>query len=139
MSQKLYAQLSQLQDKIQDKLLIVSTEEEAVYRMLGELIKECYQLLSSIEEVAQQSSCQAIFLSELPEGEAIMEETLEILEECIGLPFKVLISQKMYETIEDQMADLDDWVETLNESLEESSCYFPYIESWDIGVFLEKR
>lgn len=139
MSQKLYVQLSQFQDKIQDKLLGVTTEEKAVYHMLSELMKECHQLLSAIEKVAQTPSCQAIMLAELPEGEAIVEETLAILEESIELPFKLLISKKVYEAIEDQMADLDDWIETLNESLEPFSYSFPYIESWDMGVFLESR
>lgn len=140
MSQKLYAQLSQFQNKIQDKLLVVEMEEEkAVYNMLSELIKECHQLFSTIEEAAKTPSYQEVLLAELTEGEALMEELLEILEECIELPFKVMMRQKVYETIEDQMADLDDWIETLNESLDQPSCYFPYIESWDIGVFLEKR
>lgn len=140
MSQTLYIQLDQFQNKIQGKLLTIETKQEKnVYVMLGKLMNECHELLNAVKKVAQTPSCQAIISSEFPEGESIVEETLAILEGITELPFKQLISKKVYETIEEQMADLDDWIETLNESLEHSSYSFPYIESWDIGVFLESR
>ena len=140
MSEELYTQLTQIQNKIQDKLQSIEKDgEKSVYHMLGALIDECHQLLRKVEETAQLSTYQEILLCELPEGEAIIEETLQILEESIDLPFKLLTSKKVYEMIEDQMADLDDWIETLNENLDETTYSFSYIESWDIGIFLENR
>ena len=140
MNQQLYGKLAELENRIRDKMMDAANErEKLVYSMLSRLGKEIKQLLIDIEEVADDPSCKGVVLKYQTRCEEIIEETLETLEELIEMPFKVLIGKKLYEVIEDQMADLDDWIETINEALENTSKCFPYIEVWDIGVFLENN
>ena len=138
MNQQLQKKLVGLENKIYDKIMhSVSEQEKIVYNMLSDLIKELQQLLMHINDMSNDSFYRSLLLSGHTQYEDIIEETLEILEELIEMPFKILIGKKLYVAIEDQMADLDDWIETINEEIEDASKVFPYIEAWDIGVFLE--
>ena len=138
MNQPLHEKLIQLNLKMHDKMVgAVNEQEKLAYNMLSGLVKEMNQLLMDIEEVVGNPSCKGIVLNHQNQCEEIIEDTLDILEEIIEMPFKAVIGKKLYEVIEDQMADLDDWIETINELLEHTSINFHYIEEWDIGIFLE--
>ena len=51
---------------------------------------------------------------------------------------KHLGTDSNFETMRKLIADLEDWIETINEDLEEvTNSKFAYIEAWDIGVFFE--
>ena len=141
MNQQLCEKLAELENKMHDKMVhdAVNEQEKMIYNMLCGLAKEIQQLLVYMEEISKEPSCKGIVFRYQPQCQDIIEETLEILEELTNMPFKVLIGKKFYEVIEDQMADLDDWIETINEELEDTAKCFPYIEVWDIGVFLENN
>lgn len=137
MNQQLSRKLVRLENKMQEKMIYaVSEQEKLVYDMLISLVKEIQYLLVQIEEMVADASYSGIVPNYQTQCEDIVEETLEILEEIMEVPFKVLIGKKLYEAIEDQMADLDDWIETINEALEGSPKILSYIEAWDIGAFL---
>lgn len=140
MNQQLCEKLAKLENKMHDQMMhTVNEQEKVIYNMLSGLAKEIQQLLVYMEEMSKEPACKGIVFNYQPQCQDIIEETLEILEELINMPFKVLIGKKIYEVIEDQMAELDDWIETINEELENTSRCFPYIEAWDIGVFLENN
>lgn len=141
MNQQLCEKLAELENKMHDKMVhdAINEQEKMIYNMLCGLAKEIQQLLVYMEEILKEPSCKGIVFRYQPQCQDIIEETLEILEELTNMPFKVLIGKKFYEVIEDQMADLDDWIETINEELEDTAKCFPYIEVWDIGVFLENN
>lgn len=140
MNEQLCNKLAEFENKTHDKMRhIVNEQEKTVYNMLSELAKEIQKLLVYMEEISKAPSCKGIVFNYQPQCQGIIEETLEILEEFTNMPFKELIGKKLYEVIEDQMADLDDWIETINEELEHTSKCFHYIEAWDIGVFLENN
>ncbi len=140
MNQQLYGKLVRLENEMYDKMIPAANEQEKLaYNMLNGLAKEMKQLLMDIEDVASDPSYKGVILKSQSQCEDIIEETVDILEEMIEMPFKALIGKKLYEVIEDQMADLDDWIETINEALEHTSKSFPYIEVWDIGIFLENN
>ena len=138
MNQLLHEKLTQLDQKMYFKMMDTANEQEkSAYNMLSGVLKEIDQLLMDLEEVASNPSFKSIVLNHRSECEEIIEETLAILEEMSEMPFKSVIGKKFYEVFEGQMADLDDWIETINEALEYTSISFPYIEAWDIGIFLE--
>lgn len=140
MNQQLYEKLVGLENKMHDKMThAINEQEKVVYEMLNGLAKEIQQLLVSMEKVSEEPPCKGIVFNYQRQCEEIIEKTLEILEELIDVPFKVLIGKRLYEVIEDQMADLDDWIETINEALVHTSKSFPYIEVWNIGVFLDNN
>lgn len=140
MNQQLCEKLAELENKMNNQMMhTVNEQEKVIYNMLSGLAKEIQQLLVYMEEISKEPSCKGIVFNYQQQCQEIIEETLEILEEIINIPFKVLIGKKIYEMIEDQMAELDDWIETINEELDNTSRHFPYIEAWDIGVFLENN
>lgn len=138
MNQQLCEKLSVLENRLYAKVAhAISEEEKASYDMFGRLVKEMLQLVIRIEEMAHHISCRSTVLKYQAQCDDIMDETVGILEELIEMPFKVIVGKELYESIEDQMADLDDCIETINEELVDASKILPYIETWDIGIFLE--
>lgn len=138
MNQQLCEKLSVLEKRLYAKVThAMGEEEKASYDMFGRLVKEMLQLVIRIEEMALHISCRPTVLKYQANCDDIIDETVEILEELIEMPFKVILGKKLYESIEDQMADLDDCIEIINEELVDDSKILPYIETWDIGIFLE--
>lgn len=139
MNQQLCEKLAVLENRIYAKVTHdMSEEEKASYDMLGRLTKEILQLVIRIEEMAHHISCRPTVLKYQAHLGDIIDETVSILDELIEMPFKIIVGKKLYESIEDQMADLDDCIEIINEELVDASKILPYIETWDIGIFLER-
>lgn len=118
--------LTSLEEQLRTKASI-QANEEAVYTMFANVAGECTLQLQKMNQITDDTSA----------GEAILEEITDLLEQFVEMPYHLLISKKTYENFDEIMAELDDWVESINELIETHSEPFSYMEAWDLGVFFE--
>lgn len=131
--------------KIEERLIELQTnlkgfegnnsEEAAYYTMLIELCKELKHLLQLIDEYKLHLGLRKQIIASEPEGKEIITAICEVLENESYQSFALVKNKKMYEVLDECMADLDDWIESLNEDIEAQGVTLPYIEAWDIGLF----
>lgn len=120
----------QLIEKSKDK-----PEEAPYYKMLEATIEELIVLGAHIEKLRETPFTKSSFKAYQSEWEEMMEEIGEAIDLLIEMPYKVVKGKKIYEDVDAVFADLEDWIESLNEESFMESEPLGYIENWDIGLF----
>lgn len=72
------------------------------------------------------------------EWQEFIKDFLEWLNRWGEMPFELIKGKKYYEELDLLMADLEDWIDDTNESLEkldQNEIFFSYMEAWDMGIF----
>ncbi|MBP3886381.1 MAG: hypothetical protein J6F30_01815 [Cellulosilyticum sp.] len=108
---------------------------QGYYEMLACFAKELAQLVSQVQALKEKPIIKNKLIPYDGQYLAIMDElceTLEILEEE---SFTLVRGKKIYEVVDEMVADLEDWIENVNEILEDEGVNMSYLEAWDIGVF----
>ena len=111
-----------------ERQLSKQKEHHDYYEMLVTFTSALIQLSQQVQGLKNQLKayeCQWL---------NIMDELCESLQMFQEESFIVVKGKKIYETVDEVVADLEDWIETVNEHVEEA---LPYIEAWDIGVFFK--
>lgn len=130
--------LDTLDNQLAQKMEQLEEKEKNICLMYESLIQNFRIQLQTFESLKEESVLKKIFNKHQDTFQGIMEEIIDFLEVLIKLPYKVLVGKKVYEEMDELIADLEDWIETINEDLEEvAENQFTYIEAWDIGVFFE--
>ena len=107
--------------------------EGSYYEMLSRVVNELIHLIERIEQLSTVSHLKAAFKPYEGQWFFIMDEICEALEVLATEAFGAIKGKKIYEEVDEVMADLDDWIEAVNEM--EMDDTLPYLEAWDIGVF----
>lgn len=110
-------------------------EEASYYKMLEATIDELMALGAHVEKLKETPFTKSSFKAYQGEWEEIMEEIGETLDLLIEMPYKVVKAKKIYEDVDAVFADLEDWMESLNEEPFMEMEPLGYIENWDIGLF----
>ncbi len=130
--------LDTLDNQLAQKMEQLEEKEKNICLMYESLIQNFRIQLQRFEALKEEGALKKIFNKHQDTFQGIMEEIIDFLEVLIKLPYKVLVGKKAYEEMDELIADLEDWIETINEDLEEvTNSKFAYIEAWDIGVFFE--
>lgn len=128
-----------LDNQLAQKMAQLEEKEKNICLMYESLIQTFRMQLQTFESLKEESTLKKIFNKHQDTFQGIMEEIVDFFEELMELPYKVLVGKKVYEEMDELIADLEDWIETINEELEEvTDSQFAYIEAWDIGVFFEQ-
>ena len=110
-------------------------EEAPYYKMLEATIEELILLGTHIEKLKQNPFTKSSFNAYQGEWEEMMEAIGEAFDLLIEMPYKVVKAKKIYEDVDAVFADLEDWIESLNEESFMEIQPLGYIEAWDIGLF----
>lgn len=110
-------------------------EETPYYKMLEATIEELISLGAHVEKLKENLFTKSSFKAYQSEWEEMMEEIGEALDLLIEMPYKVVKAKKIYEDVDAVFADLEDWIESLNEEAFMEMEPLSYIENWDIGLF----
>ena len=129
-STQLLQKKEQLIEKSKDK-----PHEALYYKMLEATIEELISLGAHVEKLKENLFTKSSFKAYQSEWEEMMEEIGEALDLLIEMPYKVVKAKKIYEDVDAVFADLEDWIESLNEEAFMESEPLSYIENWDIGLF----
>lgn len=109
-----------------------SNENQSTYaQMIGDLLKEIQVLINHYNDIASHQL--AAFRQK---GELIhcLTQLVDDLEVSLNMEPEALKKTRFYETIDEDIAQIDDWIEEINECIAPEH-NFNYIESWDIGYF----
>ncbi|MBE6022292.1 MAG: hypothetical protein E7231_03535 [Cellulosilyticum sp.] len=107
-------------------------ENQVYYEMLSQVAAELIALEQKVEAIKDQNISKAY----KHQWMEIIGELCEILEVLEEQDLKMVKGKKTYEAIDEVIADLEDWIESINEEIGDEE-QLPYFESWDIGVFFE--
>lgn len=129
-STQLLQKKEQLIEKSKDK-----PHEALYYKMLEATIEELISLGAHVEKLKENLFTKSSFKAYQSEWEEMMEEIGEALDLLIEMPYKVVKAKKIYEDVDAVFADLEDWIESLNEEAFMEMEPLSYIENWDIGLF----
>lgn len=129
-STQLLQKKEQLIEKSKDK-----PHEALYYKMLEATIEELISLGAHVEKLKENLFTKSSFKAYQSEWEEMMEEIGEALDLLIEMPYKVVEAKKIYEDVDAVFADLEDWIESLNEEAFMEMEPLSYIENWDIGLF----
>lgn len=132
-------QFHELQTQLIQKMVTLQeASEQAIYKMYDAFIKECQSQLIQLEEMKKETLTKGIISNYEEEFYELIEEVVTQLNALLEVPCAVMIRKKSYcEAMDDLIADLDDWIENVNEALDGKGTGFNYMEAWDIGVFFE--
>ena len=122
---------------IQEQFKVKKTtkqEEKDYDEMLIQLIDELLHLVNDVEEMNKIVQMKRQLSLYEDQWIGAMDEICESLEMLEQQSFGIVKGKKLYETFDEVMADLEDWIENINEVIEDKQP-IPYIESWDIGLF----
>ena len=122
---------------IQERLKVKETtkqEEKDYYAMLIELIDELVQLINDVEQMYKMDQMKVELNRYKGQWIEVIDEVCEYLEVLEEQTFALVKGKKLYESFDEVMADLEDWIENINEVIDNEHP-ISYIESWDIGVF----
>ena len=109
-------------------------EETPYYKMLEATIEELISLGAHVEKLKENLFTKSSFKAYQSEWEEMMEEIGEALDLLIEMPYKVVKAKKIYEDVDAVFADLEDWIESLNEEAFMEMEPLSYIENWDIRL-----
>lgn len=109
--------------------------EALYYKMLEETIEALIALDARIEMLKQTPFTKAPFKPYEAEWEEIMVAIEEAFDLLVETPYKVVKGKRIYEDVDTIFADLEDWMESLNEEAFMEMEPLGYIENWDIGLF----
>ena len=73
----------------------------------------------------------------IAEWEAFVENYIAIMNEWGNSDLIWIKKKKLYEEMEPLMAEIDDWIDEVNEAVLNDEEQLKYIEKWDIGIFFE--
>lgn len=120
-------------EKLEAKLEIQS-ENQGYYTMLIDLASALAKFATEVERLKKSSSAKYILTANEHQWLDIMEELCESLQMLEEESLKVVKQKKLYEAVDEVIADLEDWIEMVNESIG-AETPLAYIEAWDIGMF----
>ena len=99
--------------------------------MVESLLQEIQALITYYDEIA---SCELAAFRGKDELTQCLMQLIEDLEASLSMPIQILKKTRFYETIDEDLAEIDDWIEEMNECIAPAR-HLGYIESWDIGYF----
>lgn len=73
----------------------------------------------------------------LEEVSECLEEIHEIYAHVIEAPYKTIRLKRLFESLDEVMGGIDDFIESVNELFEAQGFKLDYIESWDVGFFID--
>lgn len=126
-------------EKLQAALASTNASEEIVnkayYKMIGQVCKD----LLKIEGLIRTLQDNKLLNQQVRPIYEMMESAISSFCELLFQPeyqdFMLVKRKKLYEDLDDQMAELEDCIEDLNELLVEHGMKVHPLESWDIGLF----
>ncbi len=114
--------------------LTTTNDSQAYYEMLIHFTDEMIGLTQQIEQLKKDFSVRRQLKEYEHQWFDIMDELQESLQILELENLNSAKGKKLYETVDEIVADLEDWIESVNEYLEDKEP-LSYIEAWDIGVF----
>lgn len=112
-------------------------QDGAYYEMLIQLAKELMDLVDQVETLKQETAIKNQLIALEGQWLETMDELCESFDILADESFGAVKGKKIYETVDEIIADLEDWIENVNEVLEDKGVNIAYLEAWDIGVFFE--
>ena len=112
-------------------------EGQDYYEMLSSLTQELVDLERNMESLKQNPRIKNKLMPYEGQWLDLLEELCESLEVLEEQSYAVVKGKKIYESVDEIIADLEDWIECVNEVLEDEEINMSYLEAWDIGVFFE--
>ena len=107
------------------------------YKMLLALSQNLIAISQLTCEIIETDIQQGFLQDEGEELLVLLEEVEEAFQWILDQPLEKLVLKRVFEILEQPLADLDDVIEDINEYLEEQGKVIPYVENWDVGFFFE--
>lgn len=109
--------------------------EDDYHQMMVALIDEMQQKTEKLQDLTKQATLPLGIKRLMNEWQAFIDEFVEILTSWQTLDFMLIKKRRDYEALEALMAEVDDWIDEVNEALENCGGSLSYMEEWDIGIF----
>ena len=110
-------------------------EETGYYEMLGAVTDELLALCLQVEKIKEMPLTQSRFKGYEEAWHEIISAISEALQSLEELSYKEVKGKKIFEEVDEVFADLEDWIEDLNEENFMQEHPLSYLEAWDIGFF----
>lgn len=131
-------EINQLQVQLTQKITHTETgKEKAIYEMYDALLNECMLDIMQLEALERDVALKGSIMKYKSIFQQLIGELTILLQDLMQVPYPVLIKKKVYEEIDELIADIEDCIENINEALEGKGNLFHYMEAWNIGVFFE--
>lgn len=109
--------------------------EDDYLQMMVALIDEMQQKTEKLQDLTKQATLPLGIKRLMNEWQAFIDEFVEILTSWQTIDFMLIKKRRDYEALEALMAEVDDWIDEVNEALENCGESLSYMEEWDIGIF----
>lgn len=110
-------------------------EEAGYYEMLEAVTDELLALGLQVEKIKEMPLTQSHFRGYEEAWNDIVAAISEALQSLEELSYKEVKGKKIFEEVDEVFADLEDWIEDLNEETFMQEHPLSYLEAWDIGFF----
>lgn len=125
-------------DRLQEDIKVLKAKETSeLYKILVQTGEEIRETLNKVIDFRTTMTFHKGLDLLLEEVEEYIEDLHEIYVSVIETPSEAIRLKRLFEALDEVMAGIDDFIESVNELFEEQDFNIDYIESWDIGFFID--
>lgn len=111
--------------------------EKEFYTLLIQTAKEVMNTINKVISVRKAMTFHKPLDALLEEVEECIEEMHESYGYVIEAPYKSIRLKRIFEALDEALGGIDDFIESVNELFEDQDFNLSYIESWDVGFFID--
>lgn len=111
--------------------------ESELYNVLVQSGQEIIETLNKVIIFRQTMSFHKGLDALLNDVTEYIDEMHEIYKYVIEAPYKTIRLKRLFESLDEVMGGIDDFIESVNELFEGQGFNINYIENWDVGFFIE--
>lgn len=110
--------------------------EKEFNNLLIQTAKEVIDTINKVISVRKTMTFHKPLDALLEEVGECIEEMHESYEYVIEAPYKSIRLKRIFEALDEALGGIDDFIESVNELFEDQNFNLSYIESWDVGFFI---
>lgn len=122
---------------LKDKMTNAQGVEGQFYEVLIQTGKEVIENVEKVSVFRQTMTFHKALDVLLEEMEEYLEEMHDLYSSVIEASYQTIRLKRFFEALDEVMGGIDDFIESVNELFEAQDFNLTYIESWDVGFFIE--
>lgn len=122
---------------LKTKVAGASQIEAQLYNVLIQTGEEVIETINKVIVFRKTMTFNKGLDALIEEVMAYIDEVHEIYIYVIEAPYKTIRLKRLFESLDEVMGGIDDFIESVNELFEDQGFNISYIESWDVGFFIE--
>ncbi|WP_054743679.1 hypothetical protein [Cellulosilyticum ruminicola] len=124
--------------QLQEDIKVLKTKETSeLYTILIQTGEEITKTIQQVIDFRKTMTFHKGLDALLEEVEEYVNDLHEIYTNVIESSSVTIRLKHLFEVLDEAMGGIDDFIESVNELFEEQGFNIDYIESWDIGFFID--